>query len=106
MATRNVSDNTIRLDSQQVIFSVKDYDSMLDLTNIPDVLEPSKKEGFMRIFSEYLNRYTEVEPSKKLFNSCYGENSVKIDNHIAPQFPARVYNGLEDLAETIMNPAN
>jgi len=98
--------NTIRLDSQQVIFPVKDYESMLDLlTNIPDLLEPSKKERFMRIFSQNLNKYTE-EPSKQLFNSCYGENSVKIDNHIVSHFPARLYNGLEDLAETIMNPAN
>jgi len=53
---------------------------MLDLTNIPDLLEPSKKERFMRIFSEYLNKYTE-EPSTQLLNSCYGEISVKIDNH-------------------------
>jgi len=60
----------------------------------------------MRIFSEYLNKYTEEEPIKQLFNSCYGENSVKIDNHIVFHFPARIYNGLEDLAETIMNPAN
>jgi len=81
---------------------------VLDLTSIPDLLEPSKKERFMRIFSKYLNKYTEEEPSKQLFNSCYGENSVKIDNHIVSHFPARVYiyNGLEDLAETIMNPAN
>jgi hypothetical protein len=33
------------------------------------------------------------------------ENSIRIDNHVS-HFPARVYNGLEDLAETIMNPAN
>ena len=38
--------NTIRLDSQEVIFPVKDYESMLDLlTNIPDLLEPSKKKS-------------------------------------------------------------
>jgi hypothetical protein len=98
--------NTIRLDSQEVIFPVKDYESMLDLlTNIPDLLEPSKKERFMRIFSEYLNKYTE-EPSTQLFNTCYGENSVKIDNNILSHFLACIYNGLEDLAETIMKPAN
>jgi len=66
---------------------------MLDLTNIPDLLEPSKKEKFMRIFSEYLNKYTE-KASTQLFNSCYGENSVKIDNHIVSHFPARIYKGL------------
>jgi len=97
--------NTIRLDSQEVIFPVKDFVSMLDLTNIPDLLEPFKKESFMRIYSEYLNKYTE-EPSKQLFNSCYRENSVKIDNHVVSHFPASVYNILEDLAETIINPAN
>ena len=60
----------------------------------------------MCIFSEYLNKYTEEEePSKQLFNSCYGENSVIIDNHIVSHIPGRIYNGLEDLAETIMNPA-
>ena len=74
-------------------------------TNIPDLLEPSKKEKFMRIFSEYINKYTE-EPSTQLFNSCYWESSVKIDNHIVSHFPARIYNGLEDLAETIMNLVN
>jgi hypothetical protein len=34
---------------------------MLDLTNIPDLFEPYKKERFMRIFMEYLNKYTEEE---------------------------------------------
>jgi hypothetical protein len=38
--------NTIRLDSQEVIFPVKDYESMLDLvTNIPNLLEPCKRKG-------------------------------------------------------------
>jgi hypothetical protein len=41
--------NTNRLDSQEIIFPVKEYQSMLDLlTNIPDLLEPSKKKTFMR----------------------------------------------------------
>jgi len=104
--TKHFRHNTVRLDSQDVIFPVKHYESMLDLlTNIPDLLEPSKKEKFMRIFSEYINKYTE-EPSTQLFNSCYWESSVKIDNHIVSHFPARIYNGLEDLAETIMNLVN
>jgi hypothetical protein len=76
------------------------------ITNIPDLLEPSKKERFMPIFSKYLNKYTEEETSKQLFNSCDGENSVKLDNNIISHFPARMYNGIEDLAEIIMNPAN
>jgi hypothetical protein len=80
---------------------------MLDLLrNIPELLEPSKKEKFKRLFSKYLNKFTEEETIKQLFNSCYRENSVKINNHIVSHLPARIYNGLEDLAETIMNPAN
>jgi len=50
MATKKVSDNTICLDSQEVIFPLKDYESMLDtLTNIPHLLDPSKKEMFVYI---------------------------------------------------------
>jgi hypothetical protein len=83
--------NTIRLDSQEITFPVKDNQSLLDLlTNFPDLLEPSKKEKFMRVFSKYLNNYTE-ETSKHLFNSCYVENSVKLDNNIVSHFPARIY---------------
>jgi len=45
-------------------FPVKDYESMHDLlTNFLHLLERSKKEMFMRIFNEYLNKYIE-EPSK------------------------------------------
>jgi len=58
----------------------------------------------MRVFNVYLNKYAE-EPIKQLFNSFYGEYSVKIDNHVVSHFIARVYNGLEDLVDTIMNPA-
>jgi hypothetical protein len=46
------------------------------------------------------------KPSKQLINTCYGDNSLKINEHVVSYFPKRVYNGLEDLAETIMNPAN
>jgi hypothetical protein len=42
----------------------------------------------------------------KLLASCYGDNSIRIDDNVISYFPARVYNGLEDLATTIMNPAN
>ena len=33
-------------------------------------------------------------------------NSVKIDSHVVSHFPVRVYNGLENRAETVMNTAN
>jgi hypothetical protein len=41
-----------------------------------------------------------------LFNSCYGANSVIVDNHLVSHIPARVYNRLEDLTQTIWNPVN
>jgi hypothetical protein len=102
--------NILRLDWQNVPFPVKHYESMFDLVNnIPELLEPSKKETFMRIFSEYLNIYAqqrEAKSGERWFNSCYGAISVMIDNHLVSHFPARVYNRLEDLAKTILDPAN
>jgi hypothetical protein len=41
-----------------------------------------------------------------LLASCYGDNSIGIDVNVISYFPARIYNGLEVLATTIMNPAN
>jgi hypothetical protein len=101
--------NILRLDLQDIPFLVKHYESMLDLVNnIPQLLEPSKKEKFLRIFSEYLNIYAQQRDAKsweRLFNSCYGASSVVIDNQLVSHFPARVYNGLEDLTKTIVDPA-
>ena len=78
---------------------------MLDLlTNIPQMLQPSIKGNFIRIFSEHINKYQ--EQSNELFSSCRGENSIVINENLVSYIPARVYNGIEDLAETIMNPAN
>jgi hypothetical protein len=37
---------------------------------------------------------------------CYVQNSLQISNKLLSHFPVQVYNGLEVLAETIMNPAN
>ena len=74
------------------------------LTNIPRFLEPSIEANFIRIFSEYVNNYQ--EQSNELFSSCHGENSIVINNNLISYFPARVYNGIEDLAETITNSAN
>jgi len=97
--------NTLCLDSEEITFPVKHYESMFDLlTNIPRLLQPSIKENFNRIFSEYINKYP--EQSNKLVSSCRGENSIVINENLVSYFPARVYNGIEDLAETIMNPAN
>jgi hypothetical protein len=66
--------NILRLDSQDISFLVRHYESMLDLVdNIPELYEPSKKQTFMRISSEYLNTYAQqrdAKPLERLFNSC------------------------------------
>jgi len=62
------------------------------------------KENFVRAFRNYINKYQ--KQSEQLFNSCRGENSIIIDENLVSFFPARVYNGIDDLADTIMNPAN
>ena len=78
---------------------------MFDLpTNIPWFFEPSINENFIRIFSNYINKYQ--EEGKELFISFHGENSIMADENLLSYFLARVYNGIEDLAETILNPAN
>ena len=97
--------NTLCLDSEEITFPVKHYESMFDLlTNIPRLLQPSVKENINRIFSEYINKYP--EQSNNLASSCRGENSIVINENLLSYFPARVYDKIEDLVETIMNPAN
>jgi len=97
--------NTLRLDSEEITFPVKQYESVFDLlTNIPPFYEPSINENFVRIFSNYINNYQ--KQSEELFSSCRGENSIMVDENLVSYFPTRVYNGIDDLAQIIMNPAN
>jgi hypothetical protein len=37
---------------------------------------------------------------------CYGQNPLQIGEKLVSHFPVQVYNGLEDLAKTIMTHAN
>jgi len=74
------------------------------LTNIPRFYEPAINESFIRIFSNYINKYE--GQSKELFNSCRGENSIIVNENLVSYFPARTYNDINDLAEIIINPAN
>jgi hypothetical protein len=46
------------------------------------------------------------ELGKELLRTCHGENSLRINENVNLHFPLRVYFGLEDLAKTIMSPAN
>jgi len=85
--------------------SCTNYESVFDLlTNIPQFYEPSINENFFRIFSNYIYKYQ--WQSEELFNSCRGENSIMVKENLVFKFPARVFNGIEDLAETIMNSSN
>ena len=74
------------------------------LANIPQFYEPSDDENFVRTFSNYINKYQ--KQSDELFNSCRRENSIIVNENLVSYFTARVYRGIDDLAETIMNPAN
>ena len=74
------------------------------LTNIPRYYEPSLNENFLSTFSNYINKYQ--KESDVLFNSCRGGNSIMIHENLVSYFPARLYNGIDDLAETIMDPVN
>ena len=97
--------NTLRLDSEKIIFPVKHYEPVLDLlTNVPQFYDPSINENFVRIFSNYINKYQ--RQSEELFSSCRGENSIMVNENLVSYFPGLVYNGIEDLADKIMNPAN
>jgi len=42
-----------------------------------DFYEPSIKENFVSVFSNYINKYQ--KQSEELFNSCRGENSIIVD---------------------------
>ena len=97
--------NTFRLDSEEIIFPIIHYESVFDpLTNIPQFYEHSKNENFVCIFSNYINKYQ--KQSEELFNSCRGENSIMVNKNLVSYFSGRVYNGIHDSVETIMNPAN
>jgi hypothetical protein len=99
--------NTIKLDSEEIIFPVKHYESVFDLlTHIPHFQDMSKKEKFVSVFSHYINEYMASDRPGKLLALCYEDNSIRIDDNVISYFPARIYNGVEDLATTIMNPNN
>jgi hypothetical protein len=81
--------STLRLGSEEFIFPVKHYESVFDLlTNITQFFEPSANEIFIRIFSNYINKYE--GQSNDLFKSCRGENSIVVKENLISYFPSRV----------------
>jgi len=85
--------NILRLDWEEIIFPLK-HNYLL--TNILQFYEPSKNENFVRIFSNYITKYH--KQNEVLFNSCRGEDSVMVNENLISYFPARLYNGIDDLA--------
>jgi hypothetical protein len=100
--------NALRLNSTEINFPLKHYESIYDFfINLPHLSESSKKEKFISIFGEHLNKYTSHDGlSRELLSTCHVPNSLRTGENIVSHFPFRVYNGREDLAETIMNPEN
>ena len=97
--------NTLRLGLEDIVFPLKHYESVFDLlTNIPQFFEPSAIEIFIRIFSKYIYKYE--GQINYLFKSCLGENSFMVKENLVSYFPSRAFDSVDDLAETIMNPAN
>jgi hypothetical protein len=105
---KRIQYNTLRLDSTEINLPVEHYESIYDLfTNIPQLSESPKKEKIISIFGNHLNIYTSHGGlSKELLGVCNEYNSLRIGEKVVSHFPVRLYNELEDLAETIMNPAN
>ena len=87
--------DTLRLGSQDIFPDL--------LTNIPQFFEPSANEKFIRIFSNYINKYE--GQSNDLFKSCRGENTIMVKENLVFHFPSRAYASIDELAETIVNPA-
>jgi len=74
------------------------------LTNIPRFFDTSINENFIRIFCKYINKYEGQR--KEFFNACRGEKSIMNNENLVSYFPAREYKDFDDLAATIISPAN
>jgi hypothetical protein len=101
--------NTVRLDSMEIKFPVRHYTSLHDIfvTLKKHFKTPDEKQEFVNKFHRYLNKYVPSDGYvTDLLGVCYGQNSLQIGEKLVSHFPVQVYNGLEDLANTIITPAN
>jgi len=78
---------TLPLDSEEVIFPVKHYESLFDLlTNIPQFFEPSINENFICIFSYHIKKFQ--GQSIELFHSCRVDNAIMFNENLVSYFSA------------------
>jgi len=67
----------LRVSLEEIMFPVKHYEYLFDrLTNIPHLLEPSKKELFTSIFGKYINKYNGQSKELQVNFIRIGENVV------------------------------
>ena len=105
---KRIQQNILRLVSAEIKFPVRHYKFLYDLiVTVAEFLESSEEEEFIATFNRYINKYSHSDWfTTDLLKTCYEENSVQFDNKVVSQFPVRIYDNLDDLGKTIMNPAN
>ena len=103
-----IQQSILRLVSAEIKFPVKHYKSLNDLiVTVAEFLESSAREEFIATFNDHINQYLLTDWfATDLLKTCYEENSFQIDNKVVSHFPVRMYDNLDDLAKTIMNPDN
>jgi|SRR5215470_1335647 len=101
--------NTLKLDSMEIKFPVRHYTSLHDIfvTLKKRLKTTDEEQALVTTFHAYLNKYVPSDGyATEVLGVCYGNNSLQIGEKLVSYFPVRVYNGLEDLAQTIMAPGN
>jgi len=68
------------------------------------IIRTDYKRKLYPIFSNYINKYD--GKSNDVFKSRRVENSIMVKEHLVSYFPSLTYDCIDDLGETIMNPAN
>jgi hypothetical protein len=95
---KRVQNNTVRLDSTNIKFPVKHYNTLHELvTHLARHYKSSnKREELMKAYSECLNSYLfPTGVTNELSRSDYGHNSVQITDNLVSHFPVRLYKGIE-----------
>ena len=101
--------NILHMDSREIKFPLWHYTSLYDIfVNLKwHFRPPDEKDKTVIKFNGYLNKHVPPDGNvTNLLGVCYGQILLQTGEKLVFHFPVWVYNGLEDLAETIMNPTN